>query len=281
MNRQEADGVAILLLGYGLQLACTDRFLLAYEADEALDVGPAQLFVGTREAGQLAHVGVAPAAVPLSERGEVVVVLGDDRLQQALERQRGREPRETLEALVKGAEKLYVLRRKLRRQSFLERQEERPLRRCPPEQDERVVRDSDEGRGEHSHERLVVIAVVQEPQIREEVDDLLLAEVPAPGRAVRRDPEVAKLFLVPFGVGPGSEQEDDLPGRRDTLLDQLMDTPGDVPRLGPAPVDLRACVARLVGDEQLDRRLEGRVREATRRPRAAGSLPRTRLRTGG
>ncbi len=93
VNRQQAHRVGPLLLGHRLELACADRLLLGDEPDEALDVGPAQLFVGARQARELPHVGVAPAAVPQREHGEVVVVLRHDLLAQPLER----EPRHRLD----------------------------------------------------------------------------------------------------------------------------------------------------------------------------------------
>jgi hypothetical protein len=40
--------------------------------------------------------------------------------------------------------------------------------------DEPVVRDAHERRRQHGDERLVVVAVVQQAQVGEEVDDLLL-----------------------------------------------------------------------------------------------------------
>ena len=95
MDREETDGVGSLLLRDRLELVRADRLLLGDEADEALDVGAAQLFVRAREPRELAHVRVAAAAVPLREHREVVVVLGDELLAQALEREprhRGDEP---------------------------------------------------------------------------------------------------------------------------------------------------------------------------------------------
>src|SRR5262245_64246083 len=87
MDREQADGVASLLLRDRLELARADRLLLGDEADEALDVGAAQLLEGAREPRELAQVRVAAAAVPLCEDCEVVVVLGDDSLAERLERE--------------------------------------------------------------------------------------------------------------------------------------------------------------------------------------------------
>ena len=74
----------------------------------------------------------------------------------------------------------------------LERNEERALGRRAPEQDEPVVRDADEWGRQHAHERLVVVAVVQQPQVVEEVDHLLLVVVVTAGRAEGRQPERAQ-----------------------------------------------------------------------------------------
>ena len=106
---------------------------------------------------------------------------------------------------------------------------------------------------------------MQEPQVREQVDDLLLAEVPAPGRAVRAQPGSAQLLLVPLRVGAGGEEEHDLARLRVAVVDELLDALRDVLRLGAPPVHVGARVRRLVGDEQLDRRAEDRVGELARR----------------
>ena len=92
MDREEADRVRALLLRDRLGLARAGGVLVADEADEALDVGPAQLLVGAGEARELAQVRVAAAAVPLREDGEVVVVVGDDPLAELLEREPRRPP---------------------------------------------------------------------------------------------------------------------------------------------------------------------------------------------
>ena len=103
VNRQQPDGVGALLLGHGVALRRPDRLLLLDEADEALDVGAAQLLVRAREPRQLAQVRVATAPVPLREHGEVVVVVGDDPLAEALEREPRRRFREPVVPLPKGA----------------------------------------------------------------------------------------------------------------------------------------------------------------------------------
>ena len=126
-------------------------------------------------------------------------------------------------------------------------------------QDERVVRDADERRGEDGEQRLVVVAVLQQPQVVEQVDDLLLPEVAAAGHPDRRQVERPQLLLEPLRVRPGREQQDDLAGRRRADVHELAHAARDVPRLGAAPVDARVGVRRLVRDEQLDRRPEHRV----------------------
>ena len=105
---------------------------------------------------------------------------------------------------------------------------------------------------------------MEEPQVREEVDDLLLAEVAAAGGTVGRQVEGTELLLEPLGVGARGEEEDDLPGRRDAGVDELADATGDVTGLGAAPVDAGLGGRGLVRDEELhgvpERRLVGRRR---------------------
>ena len=60
-----------------------DRVLLGDEADEALDVGPAQLLVRASETRELAQVRVAALPVAAREYGQVVVVLDEDRSQRS------------------------------------------------------------------------------------------------------------------------------------------------------------------------------------------------------
>ena len=85
MDGQQPDGAGTFFLRDRLQLLDAGCVLLGDETDEAFDVRPAQLLVRAGEAGELPHVGVAAAAVPLGEDGQVVVVLDDDLLAQTLE----------------------------------------------------------------------------------------------------------------------------------------------------------------------------------------------------
>ncbi len=104
----------------------------------------------------------------------------------------------------------------------------------------------------------------KQAQVGEHVDDLLLAEVPAAGRAVGRQPLGAERGLVALGVGAGGEEEDDLAGGCDAGIDELADTRRDRLRLAVAPGDRLALEAALVGDEQLDRMAEDRIGELAR-----------------
>jgi hypothetical protein len=264
VDREQPHGVGVLLLGHRLQLPRAHRLLLAHEADEALDVATAQLLVRAREPRKLAHVGVAPAPVPLGEDREVVVVVADDALAELLQGEAVRGTCESLVTLQEGAAQAPVLVRQVGRKAALEREEQRPPRRGPADERERVVGDADERRREHGHERLVVVAVVQEAEVGEEVDHLLLAEVAAAGGSVGLEAGPAELLLVVLGVRPGGEEEDDLARACLARLDELLDAGGDVARLRAAPVGRRSRVARLVRDEQLHRSLEDRVGEAPR-----------------
>ena len=222
MDREEPDGVGVLLLGDGLELAGADRLLLADEAHEALDVAAAQLLVRAREPGELAHVGVAPPPVPLGEDGQVVVVVGDDPLAELLQREAVRRRRRAARSA--GGTRGRGAGPRPRDPAGSPRSNGRKsgrLGRRAAEEHERVVREADERRGEDGDERLVVVAVVQQAQVGEEVDDLLLAEVAAPGRAVGLQPGLAQLVLVVLGVRAGREQEDDLAGARLARVDQL------------------------------------------------------------
>ena len=91
---------SLVLLGRRrLTLARGQRRLLGAEADESLQVGAAQRLVVTGQPPQLDDVGVAPVAVGQGQAGQVVVVLGDDQLDQPLQAdvsRAGDQPREAL-----------------------------------------------------------------------------------------------------------------------------------------------------------------------------------------
>ena len=174
---------------------------------------------------------------------------GDDLLAEPLEREGPQGGDEPLEALPEGLEETGVARIEPLWKRSLEALEERPLGRRTPQQHKCVVRDADQRRCEHGDERLVVVAVVQQPQVGEQVGDLLLPEVAAAGRSIGRQAKLAQLLLVPLGVRPGREEEHDLARLRGAGVDELFDPARDRARLAAAPVRPRAGVACLVGHE--------------------------------
>jgi hypothetical protein len=167
MNREQPNGVCPLLLRDGLQLFRADGLLFPNETHEPFEVRPAELLVRPREPRQLAEIRVAALAVPLRQRGEVVIVFDDDLLAQALERQPRRLRGQPLVPLLERADEPRVGRVELRRNLALDPDEERPPAAGAPDQDERVVGDADERRGEDGDERLVVVAVLKQPEVSE------------------------------------------------------------------------------------------------------------------
>ncbi len=192
-----------------------------------------------------------------------------------------READQPVVALAKRLEQAPVARRQSGRRLPLEAGEQRPPPGRSPEKHECVGRDAHERRGEHRQQSLVVVAVLEQPKVGEEIDDLLLPEVPAPGRAVRRQPLRAQRVLVGLGARPGREQEHDVSGSAFPAVDECPYARRDVPRLAVPPRRPRLPVARLVGDQHLDGRPEEGVGEACRRPPAARSRRRTPLRRDG
>ena len=265
VDGEQPDSVSALFLRHRLQLARADRFLVAHEPYESFHVGAAQFLVRARKSRELAQVRVAAAAVPAREHGKVVVVLGDDPLAQPLEGETRQRGSQAVIALPEGAQKLGIALREGLRQLALERDEQRPLWRGTPQEHEPVVRDPDERRCQHAHKRLVVVPVPEEPKVREQVDDLLLAEVPAAGAAVGRHAEGAELLFVPLGVRARREEQDDLPWSRVPGRNQVVDAPCDRARLAAPPMDVGSRVRRLLRDEQLDRSAEDRIGKVTGR----------------
>ena len=102
---------------------------------------------------------------------------------------------------------------------------------------------------------------MDEPEVREQVDDLLLTEVPAAGHAERRQPLAPKRLLVALGVGTGREQHRDLTGGGLARVDELAHPGGDRPGLSLAPVLAGSLEARLVRHQELDRVAEHGIGE--------------------
>ena len=180
-------------------------------------------------------------------------MLADDPVAERLEPDPGGRAHETLVALEERAQQPLVARVELLGKRPLERGEERPARGVSAQEHERVVRDADERRRQHGRQRDVVVAVVQEAQVREQVDDLLLPEVAAAGRAEGRQALAPQRLLVALRVGARREQHDDLARVGLARVDELAHAARDPLRLARPPVLARSGEARLVGDEQLDR----------------------------
>src|SRR4029078_13419232 len=99
------------------------------EADEALDIGAAQLLVKPGKPRQLAQVRVSAPPVPLREPGEVVVVLDHDLLADPLEPNRARDRAQPVVALPERLQEPRVALGRAFGNPLLEPREERP-RRC-------------------------------------------------------------------------------------------------------------------------------------------------------
>ena len=209
-------------------------------------------------------------------------MLDEDALAEQLQREPRRALDEPLVALQERAHEAAVVLGEIGRQRALDALEDRALLGIRADEDERVVRDADERRREHREQRLVVVAVLQQAQVVEQVDDLLLAEVAAAGHPDRRQVDRAQLLLEPLGVGSGCEEEDDLARRRGARVDELADAAGDVPRLGAAPLHARSRRTSALSVTSSSNGVpKTRIAVAARRRRAPGSSRRTRPRTAG
>ena len=114
---------------------------------------------------------------------------------------------------------------------------------------------------------------MQQPQVREHVEHLLLREVPAARRPVRRQADGAQLLLEHLRIGARSEEEHDLPGRRLSHVAELPHAPSGGTCFTTTPVAARLLVASLVVDEQLDGRALGGIGEAARGHERLVALP--------
>ena len=265
MDGEQANSVGAFLLGHRLELAGADRLLLADEPDETLDVRPPELLVRARETRELPQVRIAPAPVPLGEHGEVVVVLSDDLLAEPLQREPRHRLYQAFVALAESAHQPLVPLGESGGHGVLEPREERPPRRDPAKERERVVRDTDERRREHRQERHIVVPVVQQAQIREQIGDLLLAEVALTGCPVGRQPGARGARPRTTRRRCRRRRGGRSPRSCSAAVDELAHAPRDGASLAAPPVDAGVLVALLVGDEQLDGMAEHRIGELGRR----------------
>ena len=131
------------------------------------------------------------------------------------------------------------------------------------DQDDRVVRDSDERRRQDGGERLVVVAVVQQPQVGEEVDHLLLAEVAAARRTVRRQPSLRSADSYRSASVPAANRSTISP-RAAAPLSTSSRTLRAIERASPSRQLVPAPCSLLVAHLQLDGMTEHRVGKLTR-----------------
>ncbi len=103
---------------------------------------------------------------------------------------------------------------------------------------------------------------MEQAQVREQIDDLLLAEVPAPGSPVRRQPLRAQGVLVRLRARARREQQHDVARCAVPALDQLGHAACHVPGLAAPPRHTVLAAGALIRDEHLDRWPEDRVGEA-------------------
>ena len=265
MDRHQPHGVQVLGLERRLSLARGQHVLLREVVDERAQVAALLGLERARQAHQLAHVRHPPAAVGQREQRAVVARVGDDAVEQALERHGRRERAVLLDLATSsgmrsrsaGGEGVEQAVRAVRRG-------ERPPRIAvePPgrqaEQADRVEREPAERGAENRVERLLVERVREHRQVRAQVGHLLLRPVVAPADHVGLDPPLAQRPLVERHVDRRAQQDDDVVGGA-PVVDQPPDAVREQPHLGGAP-----------------RRQVGQAR-AERRPRRASSQRARRL----
>ena len=260
MHREDPDGIDLLLGERRLRLLRRELREGADEREEAGEVGSAQRLVVACEADQLAHVGVAAAAVGLRETGEVVVVLGHDALEQIGDGELLRRVHEPVEALPERPHQPRVVLVKAVRQPVLEPAEERGLGRAAKRVETRVG-DADERRREHGEQRPIVVAAADQPEVGAQVGHLLAPVVAAADRAVGVEPGLLERRLVQVGVRARTQEHHHL-RLRVTLLAQLGEACRELARLTLARDADRAC---LLDHEQLEgRAVRGRGGAAPR-----------------
>ena len=187
VDREQPHRVGPFLLRHGVALRGARGVLLGDEADEPLEIGPSQLLERPGEPGELPQVRVPPLPVAPREHRKVVVVLDEDPFAEQLERQPRRALDEALVPLEERAHEASIVLREVGGQRALDALEDRATLRGRANEDEGIVRHAHERRRQDGEERLVVVPVLEEPQIGEQIDDLLLAEVATSGHPDRRE----------------------------------------------------------------------------------------------
>ena len=176
--------------------------------DEPGQVGPAIALVGARRPHQLAHVAEAALAVGRGQAGQVVVVLGDDALQQCSQPELAACAHEAVVELLEALHERAIALGQALQLPQLDRPVERALRRRA-QREQPVVGDADERRGEHDEQRVVVEAVAQQGQVGAQVAHLLRA-VEAPAElAARHQADALQRRGVRRGVARGAQQHGD------------------------------------------------------------------------
>ena len=243
MDGHQRDGL-LAAAGRCVRLAQIARVAQAHLLDEPGQVRPALALVGARGAHELARVAEAALAVGRRQAGQVVVVLGDDALEQRREAElaaRAHDPVvELLEAVDEGA---VALGQSLQLPQ-LDGPVERALRRVAQRR-EAVVRDADERRREHHEQGVIVEAVAQQGEVRAQVAHLLRAVEAAAELAACNEPHAFQRRRIRRGVARGAQQHRD-PARQHAAVHQLAQASREGTRLdlarrsGPRPIPHRS-----------------------------------------
>ena len=225
--------------------------------DEAREIGAAIALVGAGRAQQLAYVAEAALAVGRGQAGQLVVVLGDDALEQRRQPQLAAGAHEAVVELLEALHERAIGLGEPFQLSQLDRPVERRLR-SRPQRGQPVVGDADERRGEHHEQRVVVEAVAQQREIGAQVAHLLRAVEAAAELAVRRQADVLERGGIRGCVARGAQQDRDVARCDAAAVDELAQAAGERDRLELAR---RARAHRPLGaghEVQLDRRLVDR-----------------------
>ena len=210
MDRHQRNGILATARGR-VRLAQVARVAQAHQLDEAREIRPAIALVGTRCAHQLASIAEATLAVGRGETGEVVVVLGDDALQQRGEPELAARAHEPVIQLPEAIDEGTIAFGQTVELPELDRPVERALGGVAQRR-EPVVGDAHERGGEDDQERMVVEAVAQKREVGAQVAHLLRAIEAAAELTARHEPDAFESAGVRRGVARGAQQHRDLAG---------------------------------------------------------------------